>query len=301
MLDCTSEGGEREAGAPVPPLTVGAALARAAGRLARAGVEEASLEAQLLLAHASGLERARLLAHPELPLERVAADGFRDLIARRTRGVPLAYLTGWREFYGRPFQVSPAALIPRPESELLVDLALEELRRFAAETRPRLLDLGTGSGALAISIALAAPHTRVFASDLSAAALGVATANARRLGARVWLFQGDLLQPLRAPLDLLVANLPYLSPADLAAAPPEVRAHEPSLALVGGARGTELIERLLPRLATALRPGGAALLEIGWLQAAALRRRARAALPGADVQVLRDYAGLDRVLRVRRG
>src|SRR5581483_1768052 len=135
MLDCTSEGGEREAGAPVPPLTVGAALARAAGRLARAGVEEASLEAQLLLAHASGLERARLLAHPELPLERVAADGFRDLIARRTRGVPLAYLTGWREFYGRPFQVSPAALIPRPESELLVDLALEELRRFAAETR----------------------------------------------------------------------------------------------------------------------------------------------------------------------
>jgi release factor glutamine methyltransferase len=244
------------------------------------------------------LALAELLAHPDQPLTRPTQATFLDLVRRRRARVPLAYLTGWREFYGRPFAVTPAVLIPRPESENLVDLVLAELRRRADGAR--VLDLGTGSGTLAVTIALEAPASRVFASDVSGEALAVAAQNARRLGARVGFFRADLLEAVREPMDLTVANLPYVSCAELAEAAPEVRAHEPALALVGGERGTELLERLLPQLGDRLRPGGVALLEIGWLQGAAMRRLARAALPEAEIDVLKDFAGLDRVLRVRR-
>ncbi len=279
--------------------TVSALLGWAAARLEQAGVEQPGLEAQLLLGHSAGWGRAFLIAHPDAVVDEAAQTAFERLVEARAERVPLAYLTGTREFFGRCFQVGPAVLIPRPETELLVEAALAALSRYPPAARPRVLDVGTGSGAVAVTLALEAPRARVFASDLSLAALRVAAANAARLGARVRCFQADLLAALRVPVDVLVANLPYVSAEELAAAAPEVRDHEPRLALLGGARGTEVVERLLAQLGEVLAPGGVALLEIGWQQAEPLRQAARARKLAAEV--LRDAAGLERVLRLTHG
>ncbi len=287
---------------PPQPSSVQALLAAAIPRLREAGVDEPSLEAHLLLGHASGLSRTTLFAFPERRLDPEVVDAFEVLIARRVSRVPLAHLTGRREFYGHELHVGPRVLVPRPESEMLVEAALEALRCHPPTARPRVLDLGTGSGSMAISIALdvGAARARVFASDLSADALRLAAANAARLGARVHFFQGDLLAAVQAPIDVLVANLPYVSRSEVAEAEPEVRDHEPGLALLGGERGTELIEAALPAIGQALAPEGVALLEIGWRQGIVLRHAARVSLPGFSVSVRPDAAGLDRMLRIAR-
>lgn len=294
--------------------TIGAALAWAAGLLRQAGATP-RLDAELLLAHVLGWPRARLLAEGRQPLAADQLAAFGLLVERRRALEPVAYLTGHKEFFGRDFLVDRRVLVPRPETELLVELALERTRtknqepgtarhqsgsgsRFSVLGSPLLIaDIGTGSGCIAITLALELPAAELLAVDLSPGALAVARANAERHGVagRVRLLQGDMLAPLETLVDLLVSNPPYTV---LATIDENVRRHEPHLALDGGPDGLALYRRLLAGAPARLRPGGSLLLEIGANQGAAVATLARAAFPASQVAVQRDLAGLDRVLTV---
>jgi release factor glutamine methyltransferase len=255
--------------------------------------EAPTLTAQALLAHVLGLTRTQLLAQPERPLSAAEQAAFAAALERAAAGEPLAYLLGQREFYGLEFEVGPTVLVPRPETELLVDLARARRPR-------RALDVGTGSGCIAVALAVSAPGVQVTALDVSAAALAVARRNAARHGVaeRVTFIESDLLAALKpAPgYDLLCANLPYIDTTELSGLP--VAAHEPALALDGGPGGLAVIARLLAQAPAYLTPGAALLLEIGATQGAAATALARAAFPGARVTVERDLAGLERVVVV---
>ena len=265
---------------------------------ATAGAEP--LDADVLLAHVLDLPRAALLAHPDAPLSPEHAAQFAALVQRRAGGTPVAYLTGRHPFYDREFLVTPDVLIPRPETEHLIEAALA----WARGRGPlRIADVGTGSGAIAVTLAAHLPQARVHAIDRSAAALAVAQQNAGRAGVaeRVTFHQGDLLDPLLAAgqtLDLIAANLPYIPTAELAAL--DVARHEPALALDGGPDGLDAIRRLLAQAPRALAPGGLMLLEIGAGQGRRAAPLAAERFPGAAIAVLSDYAGHDRVLRVER-
>lgn len=277
--------------------TVASLLAEARPLLAAAPFGPSTREASLLLRHVLGCSEAHLLAHPETAVAAPAAARLRALLARRLGGEPVAYLLGEKEFYGRPFAVDRRVLIPRPETEHLVEAALEILRRSAGEDDagpPRVLDVGTGSGAVAVTLALEAPATRVFATDLSPAALAVAAVNARRLGARVRFTAADLALGLElTAFDLVVANLPYVAPEQAPALSPEIRDHEPPRALYAEARGTLAMGRLL-RLARSVHYKGVLALEIGQAQKEAVNRYAA---PGFRITQTRlDYRGIPRVL-----
>ncbi len=272
-----------------------AAALRAATQTLQAGSDTAALDAQLLLALVTGRGRAWLLAHGDCRLSDAQARRFSALVARRAGGEPLAYIRRRQAFFDRDFHVSPAVLIPRPESEQLLELALAHTPPGFSGT---LAEIGTGSGALGITFAALRPRARVILMDISPAALTVARINAARHRVRVAFRQGDLLQPLLARserVDLLLANLPYVRSGDL----PQlaVSRHEPWLAMDGGADGMALNRRLLRELSRACQPGAVALLEIGMLQGAEALRLAQALQP-RQAQVLQDLAGLDRVLRV---
>ncbi len=275
-------------------------LHAARGALKRAGIEEHVHEAEALVQHALALSPARLFSGLRDLVPPEAAARLEELLARRLTREPLAYITGTRGFYGREFRVDPGVLIPRPETELLVELALAAVAGRGAG-QPRIADIGTGSGVLAITLALEAPDADLEASDISAAALRVARRNAAQHGveARVRFVQGDLGRPLSGVFDVVLANLPYVRPETLARAAPELR-REPELALHGGSDGLAVIRRLLgqlPRLLMAR--GGIALLEVDPVTAAPTRVLARAALPGATVRVHRDLAGLERCVEIQ--
>lgn len=291
-------------------MTLGEALREAQERLRRAAIEDAALEAEVLLAHALGLTREQLFARLPQPFGSESRQQFEQLITRRLAREPLAYITGHREFYGLDLACAPAALIPRPETELLVELALEWLRvqeqgrsnkEQGPAPAPLVVDVGTGNGAIAVAIAVHAPDARVVAIDTSRAALELALANARRHGVagRIAFVQGSLLGPLRARADLIVANLPYIADDVYAGLAPEIREHEPEQALRAGTRGTELIEALLESASGGLAPGGLFAAEHAWDQGEALRRAARAAFPRARIETKRDLARLERALVVR--
>jgi release factor glutamine methyltransferase len=274
-----------------------------------------SLEAQVLLAHVLEKPRAWVLAHPEAELSAVQLEALDDALRRLEAGEPLPYVLGHWEFYGLDFALTPDVLIPRPETELLVEQALAWLRR-----RPPAplwaADVGTGSGCIAVSLAVHAPDLHVVATDLSRPALQTARRNALRHGVadRIHLVQSDLLSPFplspasRAnttspyPLtsissfSLLLSNLPYIPTETLAALP--VASREPCLALDGGPDGLSLLRRLLEQAPSRLAPGGLLLLEIEAGQGAAALDLARQAFPGAEVRLLEDLAGRDRVVRV---
>jgi len=274
--------------------TIAAALRAAADRLAAARVDTPRLDAEVLLRHVLGLDRAALFVRLHDVLERTDAAAFGYLIERRLTGEPVAYLTGEREFMGLPFIVDSAVLVPRPETELLVEWALGWLATRPAAT---VLDVGTGSGAIALGLAahlFANWRGAIVATDVSAGALAVAAANRARLGLarRVPLVRGDLATWCRGPVDLLLANLPYLRP-DQVAANPDLRA-EPALALVGGADGLVLVRRLVADAPRLLAPGGALGLEIDPSQADAVRALIAASLPDAAIEVRPDLAGLAR-------
>jgi release factor glutamine methyltransferase len=279
-------------------LNVNQVLSQAAETLTACGIEEARLETEVLLAHVLDWPRARLLAYPD---HRLAADQtrrFGRLIALRAARWPLPYLTGWREFFGLRLRVNRAVMIPRPETELLVEAAINRLP--TANRQPlTVVDVGTGSGAIAIALAKHLPGVVVTATEASLRALRVAAYNCRLHGLtdRVRLLWGDLLQPLDQPVDLIVANLPYIPTGDLASLPPEVQ-HEPRLALNGGPDGLDIICRLLNQARDCLKPGGSLLLEIGAEQGPAARALAEVRFPASQVEVLKDYAGLDRILRI---
>lgn len=281
--------------------TVAELLRDATARLG-ASSTSARLDAELLLAHALGWPRARLLAERSYRLTSEQQAAFAALVAERARGVPVAYLVGHKEFYGLELRVTPATLVPRPETELLVELALQEARRLSPRSPAPLTvaDIGTGTGAVAIALAANLPDALVFAVDLSAAALEVARQNVARHGltGRVRLLHGDLLAPLPAPVDLIVSNPPYTV---LAEVEPNVREHEPWLALDGGPDGAAVYRRLVASAPAYLRPEGALLLEIGAWQGAIVAELLREAMPAATVSLHADLAGHDRVAVARLG
>lgn len=291
------------------PVTVAEALDGGAARLAAAGVASPRSEARLLLGHVTGLSREALLAHPERPVAPEALAAFERLIVRRERREPAAYLLGRAEFCSRPFVVDRRVLVPRPETELVAELAVGFLRRASGGEAPLLVaDLGTGSGVLAVTLALELPRALVYAVDISPGALAVAGENARRLGAsgRVRLLLGDLWGPLdaaglRGRLHAVVSNPPYVAEGEFAGLMPEVREFEPREALLAGPDGLDCLRRIAARAAEFLQPGGAVFLEVGAGQGAAVARLLEATGGFARVEVHRDYAGHGRVVVGVRG
>ncbi|WP_119065644.1 peptide chain release factor N(5)-glutamine methyltransferase [Aggregatilinea lenta] len=274
------------------------ALAWARARLADADAEP--LDAALLLAHVLGVERAILIAHPDQPLLPDQAAVFGALIRQRAAGMPVAYLLGRRAFYDRDLAVTPDVLIPRPETEHLVEAALDWARGRADL---RVVDVGTGSGAIAVTLAAHLPDARIWAVDVSAEAVAVARQNADAYGlaARITVMHGDLLAPVLASgvrADLIAANLPYIPSGDLSAL--VVAQHEPRLALDGGPDGLDVIRRLLAQAPDVLAPAGLLLLEIGAGQGRAVMALAEAVFPGATARLHLDYAGHDRVVSLER-
>jgi len=250
------------------------------------------LESRMLLEHVLGVPRAWLLAHDTDPLDPAACRRFEHLARLRRDGHPMAYLVGRREFMGHDFEVTPDVLIPRPETELLVETARECLRH-----RPRaaVLDLGTGSGAIAVSLALALPAAAVRATDASAAALAVARRNAERLGARVAFSQGDWYDALEPGqrFDLIVSNPPYVAAGDPHLSRGDLR-FEPSAALTDGGDGLAALRAIIAGAPRWLAPGGSLWLEHGWDQAAAVRA-GLAAAGFSGVASRRDLAGTERI------
>ena len=274
----------------------GEALAGAISQLRNQGIESPRLDAELLLAHVLGVNRAAVLTWPERRLTPKQLTHFRAMTARRASREPLAYVLGQREFFGLEFAVNPAVLIPRPETELMVEHTLRLAGRFAKPLY--IADVGAGSGAIAVTLAVRLPEATVYALDASTEALVVVTENARRhsVSERVPCLQSDLLTALPAPVDLITANLPYVTSEEWEGLTPEIRLFEPRAALDGGPDGLDLIRRLLATAAPHLNPGGAILLEIGASQGAAVTTLARELFPLADVQLVPDYAGLDRLV-----
>lgn len=285
--------------------TVGAALALARRWLRRVpGNETAALDAQLLLAHVTGLSRASLLAYPERALATDEAERYTALVARRVAHEPVAYLTGHRAFMGLDFLTDARALIPRPETELLVTAALAEVnsRMAGGGAAPVVADIGTGSGAIAVALAAQAPRlTRIYATDISREALDLAGENAQRLGVagRIQFLLGDVLEPLPEKVDLLLANLPYVAPREEPSLPDDVRRYEPSLALYGADDGLGHLRRLFAQAPEHLNPGAAILLEFGYDQRQAVEALARETFPGAETRIIADYAGWDRLVVIR--
>jgi release factor glutamine methyltransferase len=275
--------------------TLGDWLRQAKARLAEAS-SSASLDAQLIAAEILDANRAHIIAHPERPLTDSEHAALEAWLARRATGEPMAYILGRRAWYDREMIVSPAVLIPRPETELLLEMALESPQ--AARPRAIVADIGTGSGALAVTFAALTPHSNVHAVDISPEALEIARANAQAQQAFVTFHQGDLLAPLISHglrLDILMANLPYIADGELPAL--EVTRHEPRLALGGGDDGLDLIRRLLRQAPDALASDALLLLEIGHDQGAAVILLVREAFPDSQVSLHQDLAGLDRIVR----
>ena len=282
-------------------MIVAEALSRASERLAAAGVETPRFDAQLLLAWTLKARREELAREPERALTEREQIIFAKAVSLRTERRPLPYITGEAWFFGRPFKINRAVLIPRPETELLAELALLACRDIPA---PNFADIGTGGGCLAVTLACERLEAQVYATDLSADALTLARKNVVRYGLedRVTLMQGDLLGPLPPQLryDVIVSNPPYITEAEVAHLQPEVRDYEPLLALSGfgdaaGLDGTALHRRLLAEAGAYLKPHGKLLLEVGQGQADRVAEMARE-LGYQDVTVENDFSGIGRVV-----
>jgi len=277
-------------------------MAEGRATLEAAGVPEPARDAEVLLAHVLSVEGARLHAHPETPVEPEAAGRYRTLLARRSGREPLQYLTGVQEFWSLAFKVTPAVLIPRPETEGIVEAFL----RLNRAPGPVVLDIGTGSGCLAVVVAREVPGARVFASDVSEEALSVARDNAAALGVsgHIRFRLGDLFEPhrgdaLERAVDFILANPPYVSHDEPARLMPEVRDHEPRSALVAGPDGLAVHRRLARGAADFLKPGAHLIAEIGLGQDAPLRDLYRDHARLDLVAIEPDLAGIPRVLIAR--
>ena len=287
--------------------TVRSALRDGMAQLAAASTPSHALAAELLLMHATGHDRAWIYAHPEAELSEPAARTFFELIARRASGVPAQYLTGKQEFWGLEFEVTPAVLIPRPETEHVIEVALQRLdERSGAKQREslRIADVGAGSGCIAIALAKELPNAQVLATDISAEALKIAIRNAEKHGVvhRVRFAQCDLFdstQCQRHIFDLIASNPPYVPRAEERELAREVREHEPHSALFAGATGTEIYARLIAQASQLLRPGGLLVMEVGY----GASERVRSMLGAdswADVRIANDLAGIPRVISAER-
>lgn len=301
---------------------VRSALKEGMARLRAANVASSTLAAELLLMHVLGHDRAWIYAHPEAVLGLADAERFFRLVARRAAGEPTQYLTGKQEFWGLDFEVTPAVLIPRPETEHVIEVALERLgeergikinmRTGAPSPALRIADIGTGSGCIAVALANELPHAEIFATDISEEALQVAGRNAERHGVadRVQFVRTDLLQELielrgvsdgeAQRFDLIVSNPPYVARNEADELAREVRDHEPAVALFGGSTGIELYERLIEQAAALLDERGILVLELGYNCADAVRAMLSRQRVWANVSVTNDLAGIPRVIAAER-
>lgn len=281
------------------PLTTAQALADIRQQLPG----ELAFDGEVLLRHVLNVDRTGLFREPDRLLTDRETDTLAQLLQRRLAGEPVAYLTGSREFMGLDFVVNPAVLIPRPETELLVEYIIKNLSPFSGQ--PRLIDVGTGSGAIAVSLANYLKHAKVWAVDVSAAALEVARQNAARhqVGDSITFVSSNLLTGLPTHLygqvDWVAANLPYIPDEDIPGLQQEVAAFEPHLALAGGPDGLDLYRQLLPQVAQTLKPGGHIIMEMGFDQGPALASLLTENI-WSDVQIIKDYAALDRFVTAKR-
>ena len=278
------------------------ALGQARDRMRASGVDDPGFEAEYLLRHALGCTRESLLMTLDSDVSSSDRLRFDSIIDRRATGEPSAYIAGHKEFYGLDFKVDPRALIPRPETELLVELALEfAARRTSRVEALNIAEVGVGCGAIAIALAVNLTGARVVATDISPAALKLASENVSRHGVedRVTLLEGDLLQNVSGPIDILVSNPPYIPSTQLATLPREIRDREPRVALDGGENGITVIEQLIRQAKDKLKPGGAMFVEIGWDLGERALARSLELWPESEGSITPDLAGLDRVLTLR--
>lgn len=268
-------------------------LKEAKETLSTAGIGDALLESEILLMHTLRINRVKLYTEIDSELTPRQYEDFSTLIQRRLKGEPSAYITGNREFYGLDFFISPDVLIPRPETELLVEKAIDMTKKRSYKT---IVDVGTGSGIVAICLALNLPDTVIYATDISASALEVASRNCQKHNVkdRITLLQGNLLEPLPEPIDMIVANLPYVTDIDV----PKVNTagHEPDNALDGGKDGLEYIIAIVAQSVSKLLRGGSILLEVAQGQSQTTSRQLKGIYPYGDVEIFRDLAGIERVV-----
>jgi release factor glutamine methyltransferase len=266
------------------------------------GSESPRLDAEVLLAHARGCERIMLYTAFDQVVDESVRARFRELVKRRAEGVPVAYLVGKREFYSLSFRVTPDVLIPRPETEFVVVAAIDALKD--TQNPPRVADVGTGSGAIAVAIAKHAANANVVATDVSPAALAVARENAttHQVASRIDFVEGDLLTrvPAEPRFAVIASNPPYIGESEIGTLSPSVIQHEPRGALIAGPTGTEVIERLIPQAAERLWPGGWLILEISPLLVDRVAKQITASGQFQPPAVIKDLAGLPRVVKARR-
>ena len=275
------------------------AIKQATERLEASARGDARLDAETLLMHLLGRDRAYLYAHPELELSCRELNGYNEFLDRRARGEPLQYITGHREFWGLDLLVTPAVLIPRPETEHSVEAALELLRDLES---PRIIDVGSGSGCIALALASELPTARIDAVDISDDALEIARCNARQLGLsdQIKFAQSDLLGnylDLGPTYDMVISNPPYVGESEADKLQTEVRQHEPHCALFGGQEGLDIYRRLIPQAREALKPGGWLVMEIGFSQEQAIHQLL---LDWRDVRSIPDLHGIPRVVIARK-
>jgi release factor glutamine methyltransferase len=274
-------------------------------RFRREGLSTPRLDAEVLLAETLGVDRVGLYAHFDQPLHPEELARFKKLIQRRLQREPVAYIIGRREFWSLTFKVTPDVLIPRPETEILVAEALKVMSSPARTARHfRILEMGTGSGAISVALAREFPSASVVATDLSAKALAVAQENASRLGVgeRIQFLRGDLFVPLEneSAFELIITNPPYIPEEEIPSLPPEVRGFEPRLALDGGKDGLSFFRRVLPRVGEFLNPGGWFLAEVGAGQEDKIRQIAEGNSELVSCGFVPDLAGIERVFKARK-
>ncbi|MGB8850937.1 MAG: peptide chain release factor N(5)-glutamine methyltransferase [Candidatus Acidiferrales bacterium] len=281
-------------------MDIRSALKDAMALLRAVNVPSHALAAELLLMHTLCRDRAWIYAHPEFELDAAAAQKFSNLVAQRASGEPTQYLTGKQEFWGLEFEVTPAVLIPRPETEHIIEVALERIGA-ARESEPfRIGDIGTGSGCIAVALASEFPNAEIAATDISAAALEVAQRNAARHGvaSRIHFTETNLLDAFAREaqrFDVIASNPPYIGRADAPTLEREVRAHEPEIALFAGDDGLTVYAPLIRDAAAVLRPGGLLILELGYNSLAPVRAWLESG-DWKDIRVTNDLAGIPRVI-----
>ena len=273
--------------------------------LRRAEIADPSVEAEVLLGHVLGMSKTGLYTEPERNLTSAEGERLRHLVRRRLDREPAAYVLGHGEFYGIDFYVDSRTLIPRPETELLVEKAVELARRIAHQgEQTAMADIGTGCGAIAISLALALPQAKIYATDISPSALRVAEVNCRRHGvsSQVELLQGNLLEPLPQAVDVIVANLPYVKDCEFVDLSPEIREHEPTVAWAGGRDGLdkirEMLEQVQGKRGAHCWGSVCLLLEIGQGQGEMVTSLVNGYFPQASIELVSDLGGIERVVKV---
>ena len=286
------------------PVTLAEAINRAAATFSDRGISNPRLDAELLLRHVLGRDRAWILAHIQDVLGAEHQKNFDRLISRREKREPLQYITGTQEFWGLDFIVTPDVLIPRPETELIVESAL---RTASGAASPLIVDLCTGSGCIAVSLAKELPASRVLAADRSEKALDVARENARKhqVSDRIRFFHGDLFEPLdeldiRGRVYIMASNPPYVPDGLLHMLQPEVKDHEPELALVAGPEGTEIHQRIINAAPDYLRHHGSLIMEMGMGQGEKVGQMVRASGAFQAPDILKDLAGIERVIVAKK-